>query len=279
MNRFRKQCLCAGLLLAVPLTPALAQGLIEFDEFVPIVEINATDGDVGFHVLLDGDAWRWARIWNPEGRVIFRARDFDGLLDQGLTEVFMESAEPPCWDEEGEADEDEILTVDDFLLRFPAGSYIARGRTIEDNERLLGEAELTHHLPAAPITEVIVEFDDEDGEWDVAIEWDTGMDLGNCDYSPSSLPVAPGDVEVVRWEIVVEPDEDAIEEDGGEWPEDLPFSVFSVQVPGDIRSVEVPDEYLQAYLDAGVMHFKYEVGAREESGNQTFTEESFTVGM
>lgn len=271
--------LCAGLLASAGGAAAVAAQPIEFDEFVPIVEINATDGDVGFHVLLDGEAWRWARIWDADGKIIFRARDFNSLREQGLTEIFMESAEPPCWDEEGEADEDEILTVDDFVERFPAGEYIARGRTVEDNERLLSEAELTHHLPAAPLTEAVVEWDEEDSEWDVSIAWDTGVDLGTCDYSPDSLPVPPADVEVVRWEVVVEPDEDAIEEAGGELPEGLPFSVFSVQVPGHIYSVEVPDEFMQPYLDAGVMYFKYEVGAREESGNQTFTEEVFTVGM
>ena len=30
---------------------ALANGYEEFDEFVPIIEINATDGDIGYHVL------------------------------------------------------------------------------------------------------------------------------------------------------------------------------------------------------------------------------------
>ena len=50
-------------LLSAAHTPMLLAGNHEpFDEFVPIVEINATDGDVGFHVLLDGEGWRVANV-------------------------------------------------------------------------------------------------------------------------------------------------------------------------------------------------------------------------
>ena len=87
-------------------------------------------------------------------------------------------------------------------------------------------------------------------------------------------------VQVVRWEIVVEPNEDELP--GGELPEDLAFGVFTVQLPaGDDwmseMSVVVPPEYVEAYLGEEVNKFKYEVGAKEESGNQTFTEEEFEI--
>ncbi len=85
----------------------------------------------------------------------------------------------------------------------------------------------------------------------------------------------------MRWEVVLEPNEDEL--DGGELPEGLAFAVFSIQLPADSddwtseMSVVVPQEYVDAYLDEGVNQFKYEVGAKEESGNQTFTEEEFEI--
>ena len=79
------------------------------------------------------------------------------------------------------------------------------------------------------------------------------------------------EVEVVRWEIVVEPDEDQVEEAG------VVFGVFSVQLPGDVNEVEVPEERGERYVAAGVTIFKYEVGATEESGNQTFPEDEFDI--
>lgn len=267
----------AGFTLALP-SQAFFEEVEEFDEFEPIVEINATDGDVGFHVLVDGEAWKHINIRNPQGRTVFRAHDSNSLRQQGLTELFMESAEPPCWDDDGEYDEDEIVTVEKFLERFVSGEYSAHGLTLE-NERLESSGELTHAIPAAPETMAHIIWDEEEAAYDVAITWGPGSDLGNCEFDAELLDEHPADVEVVRWEIVVEPDEDTIEEEGGEWPEDLPFSTFAVQVPGHINEVEVPDEFMQPYLDAGVYHFKYEVGAKEESGNQTFTEEAFTVGM
>ncbi len=41
--------LVAAALVALP---AVAIAAEEFDEFEPFIEINATDGDIGFHVLL-----------------------------------------------------------------------------------------------------------------------------------------------------------------------------------------------------------------------------------
>ena len=126
---------------------------------------------------------------------------------------------------------------------------------------------LMSYVPAAPMTDVVI-----DGN-QVTISWDTGTDLGECGY-PDTI-TDPAEVEVVRWEIVVEPNEDELPD--GELPEDVPFSVFMVQLPAGARSVQVPIEWIDNYLMNGVDQFKYEVGAREESGNQTFTEEEFEM--
>jgi len=236
----------------------------EFGEFVPIVEINATDGDVGFHVLVDGDGWKRLYVYDPKGDRILRAKPRDDLRKQGITEFFIESAEPACWfdEEDEEADPDEVQTVAEFVERFEAGTYLATGRTI-DGDKLESEAELTHNLPAAPIVEVDIA---DDGE--ITISWSTGVDLGKCEV-PDSIP-DPAGVEVIRWEIAIEPNEDAFEDE--ELPDGVVFAELTMQLPGDITSLVVPPEYIDAYIAAGVVEFKGEVGAREESGNQTFTE-------
>lgn len=242
-------------------------GTEEFDEFVPIVEINATDGDVGFHVLIDGDGWKRMNLYDPDGDRILKAKARDDLRKQGITEFFIESAEPACFfdEDDEEADPDEVQTVAEFVERFKAGTYVATGRTI-DGDKLRSEAELTHDLPAAPEVEV-----DVDGAGVVTISWKRGDDLGECDV-PDSIP-DPAGVEVVRWEVVVEPDED-------ELPAGVVFGIFTVQLLPVLpypMSLVVPAEYIDAYLDVGVKDFKVEVGAREVSGNQTFTEIEFEL--
>lgn len=238
----------------------------EFDEFEPFIEINATDGDVGFHVLLDGEAWKRAAIFDSDWDRMMKARATDDLEEQGVTEFFLESAEPLCFFDEEEPDA-EVVTLEEFVERFEEGTYHARGLTL-DLVRLVAEADFTHNIPAAPETEVEIEF--EDGDIEVEISWETGEDLGECEY-PEGLIPDPAEVEVVRWEVVVEPDEDQVEEAG------VVFGVFSVQLPGDVNEVEISEEFIQRYVDAGVTTFKYEVGAKEESGNQTFTEDEFDI--
>ena len=257
--------------------PAVAIAAEEFDEFGPLIEINATDGDIGFHVLLDGEAWKVAKIFDGDGDRMFKGKGTDDLDEQGITEIFMESAEPPCWFEEDnddvDWDEDEVVDLEEFIDRFEEGTYKARGRTLE-GERLRAEAEFTHNIPAAPETEVVVVGTT------VTIKFSSGSDLGKCDYPPDLIPDPMG-VEVVRWEIVLEPNEDELPD--GELPDDLAFAVFTIQLPADSdnwmseMSVVVPQEYVNAYLDERVNQFKYEVGAKEESGNQTFTEQEFEI--
>lgn len=256
---------------AVAVTAMASQQAVaqeEFDEALARIEINATDGDVGFHALLDADAWRWLRLDDPEGHKIFNAKPFAGLVEQGLTEVFFESSEPLC-----EADPEEpdarVQTLAEFLELYPQGEYIARGRTI-DNEKLKSTIDFSYDIPAAPDIELT---EDMTLPLDNAvIMWEPGDDLGERCHDQSLIDDGTitnhADVEVVRWEVVVEPaDEDAVEI----------FRVFTAQVPADQLSVTVPEEFLQTYIDMGITTMKFEVGAMEESGNQTFSEGEFEI--
>jgi hypothetical protein len=121
----------------------------DFGECKVLVEINATDGDIGFHFLVDGDDLNSARIDDPNGAKVFEDQAKGPLREQKLTETFAESAEPLCWpDPEAEEDE-EIVTLEEFLERWTPGTYLFSGMS-DEGEKSEGESELTYELPAAP---------------------------------------------------------------------------------------------------------------------------------
>jgi hypothetical protein len=121
----------------------------DFGECKTLIEVNATDGDIGFHFLLDGDDLNSARVFGPNEEKIFDLSNKNALRVQKTTEVFSESVEPLCWDDP-EADEDEeIVTLEEFLDRWEPGTYTVTGMG-DGGEKSSGETELTFALPAAP---------------------------------------------------------------------------------------------------------------------------------
>jgi hypothetical protein len=248
----------AALLLAAAVPPSWA---VELDEAFLRIEINATDGDVGFHGKFDGKAWKEMEIKSPNGREIYEVEAGGALRRQGLTENFFESAEPTCAEQPLRA----------FLQRFPQGTYRFKGETT-DGKNLKGDAELSHALPAAPD---ISGFDGSafaPGD-PVVLAWAPGTNLGNCHDQAlvdAGIIPDPAGVPVDGWEVVVEPDEDQLEALG------LPLRVFSVQLPFGQKTVTVSSEYLQSYVAAGITTFKFEVGAKAGE-NQTFSEGGFTI--
>ncbi len=248
-------------------SPVTAE-IVEWDELKLIIEINATDGDVGFHALADAGAWRWFRIDDPDGNKILAMRATGSLRDQGMTENFFESAEPLCEPDEEEPD-DLVVTFAEFIMRFPEGDYLFRANNNE-GDRVKGTTELTYNLPAAP--NISMTEDSEQPIDEVIIEWAQGKDLGEKCHDQSlvddGIIADPASVEIVGWEVVVEPDD----EDAAD-----PLRKFSVQLPPEQTSVLVPEEFFSMFIDEEVDEFKFEVGAIEESGNQTFSEGTFTI--
>ncbi|MDX1756182.1 MAG: hypothetical protein R3175_09005 [Marinobacter sp.] len=245
----------SALLTGLTATPVAADAPCnELDECRVIIEINATDGDIGFHVLFDAEGWRQATITSADGEKIFKEAVSDSLRDQLMTENFFESTEPVCEEELAEEEGDEVVTLPEFLARFAAGFYNFRVK-LEDGGELAGSTILTHNIPAAPAD---VEFDGSE------ISWSYGDDLGECTTLPEMFtPASEG--EIVGYEVVLEPDDDA-------WS----AFTFSIRVPPAVNSVTVPSEYLAA-LPAD-LPLKVEVGAIEQRpngsfGNQTFSEE------
>jgi len=125
-----------------------------------IIETNATDGDAGLQVFLDGEDWRRMTVTAPDGRQMLAIANTGILKTWGLTELFSESSEPsfdeaPFWK---------------FKKRFPEGTYRFEGTTI-DGRRLVGTATLTHDVPRGPVI-----ISPTDGEavplGDVLVSWE-----------------------------------------------------------------------------------------------------------
>jgi hypothetical protein len=241
----------------------------DFGECKTLIEINATDGDIGFHFLMDGDDLVRARLVGPDGEKVFEDQAKGPMIEQKLTETFAESAEPLCWEDPEAEEGEEIVTLEEFLDRWAAGTYHFTGLG-EEGEHSEGETELTYLLPAAPAD---LDFDVLTG----VITWAPGDDLGNCATNAELgalvmagiLPEHPEDVEVDSWEVVLEPDV----EDG----DPVGSRVFSIRVPGDPAEfdpsvgVEVPASYLASLPDDTPV--KIEVGAIGGEDNATFSEE------
>jgi len=249
----------------------------DFGECKVLIEVNASDGDIGFHWLVDGDGQRSTRIRGPNRRRIWT--DFAGgaLREQLKTESFGESSEPLCWPDPEADPEEEIVTLRDFRERWDPGTYTMRGKG-RRHERLFGETELTYALPAAPQD---VDFDGS------VVSWTPGDDLGNCApldgdslqdlVDDGVLDMLPEDVPVRAWEIVLEPDVDDGDPAG--------TFKFTTRVPGDIepKQVTVPADYLASLpedtpvkIEVGAIGGDFEIiddAVVGDDDNATFTEE------
>lgn len=212
---------------------------IPLDEAEVFIEFNSTDEDLGIQFFWDGDAWDKMRVEAPDGRTVLKVSASRSLAMQGLTEGFFESDEPS-------ADE---LSLEEFLARFPAGTYDFEGRTLEGDE-LEGETEFTHVIPAAPANLFPAEGARIDSTQPLVISLDAVTEDLN------GGPLAPE-----LYELVVE-------------TEGSILRVFSIILNGDAAhpSATVPPEFLNRGTD-----YKFEVIVQEESGNRTISETEFST--
>ena len=254
-----------------------------FGECRVLVEINSTDGDIGFHWLTDGDDLNSTRIDDPNGAKVFENGGFGPLREQKLTESFGESAEPVCWDD-GDVELDEIVTLRDFRDTWEPGTYQVSGKS-DEGEKSFGEAELPYYLPAAPKE---LDFDVDTG----VISWESGDDLGNCTpEAPDSLAqlvanevldAMPEDVPILAWEVVLEPDVDDTDPRAGLVFRTRLAGPLSAVATGTPYSVTVPSGYLDALgddtpvkIEIGAIGGDFDIVNDEVDGdddNATFTE-------
>jgi len=234
----------------------------KFEEADIFFELNNTDGDLGIHGKVDGGPW--TKIWLKDSthRQLMNVTARGRLRQQGVTELFFESAEPIFED----------LPPADFFNRFPEGTYKIYGIS-EDRNLLVGKSLVTHVMPAPPEPTVngesmALQCDDEEEDYDatpvsapVTITWsDVTMSHPDADGGGAGVQPPVG-VEIVNYEVVVEVET----EDGFE-------AIFSSILKPGVTEITIPEEFT-ALGDT----VKYEVLAREKSFNQTAVESCFVI--
>jgi hypothetical protein len=222
----------------------------EFEESDVFFELNDTDGDLGIHALIDGDAWRLLVIEDPNGRQNLAIALGGAMRRQGLTELFFESAEPSFDD----------FAPSQFLRRFPEGEYLVRATTLagdvfeslDDVSHLIpappGNVEvngrpLPENCDAEPLPSVSEPF---------TIRWDA------VETSHPRIGRRGEPIEVVKYQAVLESEDEEL--------------VFTFDLRPEMTEVEVPG----GFAESGDV-LKVEVLVKEESGNQTATESCFEV--
>jgi hypothetical protein len=224
------------------------------------IELNATDEDVGVQGYFDWDPWKRLTIDDPEENRIARLRARGSLELQGWTEYFYETGEPKLW-EDG-------YTFGEFLARFPESDedaeefYLFKATPNDGGARGKCEAEFTHVIPCAPEVDVKVH-----GSSKVTISWDEVEEVVNTVTSDEVESIVCVDPEVLGLELEIEEYLVIIEGEDEDNDTELQFNVSS-----DVTEVVIP----QSLLGEG-KEYKFEILAREESGNQTITEEFFEL--
>lgn len=248
LNRYAVLSLLTVALLVgagglMPDTRAQRPRLAEAELFF---ELNDTDGDLGIHASIDGDPWTDLAIEGPDDRELLRMSGGGKLRNQGLTQLFFESAEP-SFDE---------LEPDDFFDRFPEGRYEIEGRA-QEGGTLGSSVVLSHIMPARPenirVNRVpAAESCDEPLPTVIApvlIDWDP--------VARSHPEVGKqGPVTVSRYQLFVE-------REGVKLSLDLPPTVTEFEVP-------------RAVTDLG-KEFKFEIIVRSTTGNNTAIESCFRL--
>ncbi len=197
---------------------------IPFEEGWLFFELNDTDGDLGLHAKIDGDAWKKLEIEDPRGRRMLKVKVQGRLKRQGLTELFFESAEPTF---------DELDPVD-FFKRFPEGIYEIEGITLDGEERE-NEVYLSHVIPAAPAGVTV-----------------NGDAAGDCDDGVLS-GVSPMGGVTINWDAVTESHE-VLGRDIGTALEDLDIEVRYYQV---VVEIDETDFVATAIVPAGVTEWTF----------------------
>ena len=186
----------------------------ELSESRIYIEFNQTANDLGYHVSLDGEDWKWLKIWNPNGRRVFEVAGRGPYQMLGMTELFFEGAEPNL----------DEFPLDKLLALFPEGEYEFEGRTV-DNEEIEGEGTLSHAVPNGPGNVTATLGDDNQ----LVISWDAST------TTPEGFPDRP--ISIVGYQLIVKP-----------FQVTVPATVLSVTVPPEFVATLPSGEVLYEVL-------------------------------
>jgi hypothetical protein len=119
---------------------AAAKKPLRYEAHDLFIETNATAGDAGLQMNLDGEDWKSLKVRDPQGRVLVDVTAKSRLRQFGLTELFFEASEPPFKE----------FPFSKFKKTFPEGRYTFRGQTVE-GRKLAGTDRLSHLVPRGPV--------------------------------------------------------------------------------------------------------------------------------
>jgi hypothetical protein len=233
--RHRLLSLVALLFIVPPAVHAAAAGArpkpVEFSDARLKVEINATDGDAGLQVFLDGEAWNEVELRDPQGRPIIDVDVTGRARDYGLTELFSESSEPPFTE----------FPLERFTALFPEGNYTFRAITV-DGVTMTGTATLTHNFPDGP--EILSPVADSKLPRDqVVVRW-----------APVTTPAG---IEIAGYQVLLVQEEPVLR-------------VFSADLPATAASLTVPAEFVQPHTEYKVEVLAIEAGGNQTLTELTF---------
>ena len=231
--------------LTAPIVAGKQKSSQSFAQAELFVELNDTDGDLGFHAAIDGGTWTLLQVHDPSGRPLLGIESSGRLRSQGLTQLAFESQEP-SFDE---------LDPAMFFRRFPEGIYeieaLAQGGGTFRNQ-----VRFSHVLAAPPQATV------------------NGQPAVPCDAPV--LPVALSPV-LIDWEPVTE----SHPEIGKKGPVKISRYQFFVE-QGDtklsmdllptVTEFEIPTSITSA---GGI--WKFEIIARTSANNNTAIESCFKM--
>ena len=257
MNRIMKGKKLVPLAIAAGAMGFSAQvGLTEGNGGLPFgvaqlyFELNDTDGDLGFHGLIDGDAWKSLEIEGPNDLVLLNVWARGSLRRQGMTEIFFESEEPQFSE----------LPPAQFFKRFPQGLYDIEAITLEDEE-LEATIRISHVISARP----------------GSLKVNGKVIAKNCDVTlpvvsepvkltwskPTKSHPTVGtpnvNVSVQQYQVIGEIARE------GQTPDLL---IFAVDLPAGATSFEFPEDFTG--MADGEM--KFEIVTKLRNGNQTAVE-------
>jgi Fibronectin type III domain len=204
---------------------------VEFADARLKVEINATDGDAGLQIFLDGEAWNRVELLDPDGNALVDVDVTGRAENYGLTELFSESSEPPFVE----------FPLDQFKALFPEGTYTFRGTTI-DGAPMTGTATLTHDFPDGP--DILSPTADSKVPADqVVVQW-----------APVTTPAG---IDITGYQVLVEQEEPVLR-------------VFSADLPATATTLSVPAEFVQPRTEYKVEVLAIESGGNQTLTELTF---------